>query len=237
VQFVMSRLDSVENVGSGSNAPAHEAAAIERSVRKLSAAARTVATQPIAPGYSPIVLAGTVRLIELALVAATGSVLYAAYVVPQDGFSWLYADAIAAIALLAMCAFQAADIYQVQAFRGYEKQYFRLMSAWSVVFLLVIGVTFFAKIGDQFSRLWLGTFYVAGLIVLVAFRRSLFLLVRAWTREGRLDRRTAIVGADASSDLLVRSLLQQRVREGFSTDAMAEAVLAAYRAALARRHG
>src|SRR5262249_5377740 len=137
-QFVMSRLDSVESVNSATDTSAHEAAAIERSVRKLSAAARAVAAQPSAPAYSPIVLAGTVRLIEFAFVAATGSALYAAYVVPHDGFSWLYAGAIAAIGLLAMCAFQAADIYQVQAFRGYEKQYFRLMSAWSVVFLLVI---------------------------------------------------------------------------------------------------
>ena len=54
------------------------------------------------------------------------------------------------IAVLAMLAFQAADIYQVQAFRGYEKQYFRLASAWSVVFLIAIGVTFFAKAGDQY---------------------------------------------------------------------------------------
>jgi hypothetical protein len=30
---------------------------------------------------------------------------------------------------LAMLAFQIADIYQVQAFRGHEKQYFRLASA------------------------------------------------------------------------------------------------------------
>jgi Undecaprenyl-phosphate glucose phosphotransferase len=206
----MSQFDSVEKVGSEPNPSSHEAAAVERSVQKLSAAARAVAAQPIAKAYSPIVLAGTARLIELALVAATGSILYASYVVPHDGFSWLYVGAIAAIALLAMCAFQTADIYQVQAFRGYEKQYFRLMSAWSVVFLIVIGVTFFAKIGDQFSRVWLGTFYVSGLIVLVAFRRSLFLLVRAWTRDGRLDRRTAIVGADAHSDFLVRSLLEQR---------------------------
>ena len=69
-----------------------------------------------------------------------------------------------AIAVLAMLAFQAADIYQVQAFRGYEKQYFRLASAWSVVFLIVIGVSFFAKAGDQFSRVWLGSFYVIGLV-------------------------------------------------------------------------
>ena len=109
-----------------------------------------------------------------------------------------------------MIAFQAADIYQVQAFRGYEKQYFRLASAWSVVFLIVMGMTFFAKIGDQYSRIWLGSFYVIGLIALILFRRALFMFVRHWTREGRLDRRTVIVGADAKGDSLVKALAAQR---------------------------
>src|SRR6516165_7348150 len=101
----------------------------------------------------------------------------------------LSADATGALDML---AFQAADIYQVQAFRGYEKQYFRLASAWSVVFLIVISFTFFAKIGDHYSRLWLGAFYAAGLVTLLAFRRTVFVLVRHWTRQGRLDRRTVV---------------------------------------------
>ena len=82
-----------------------------------------------------------------------------------------------------MLAFQAADIYQVQAFRGHEKQYLRLASAWSVVFLIVIGVSFFAKAGEQFSRVWLGSFYVIGLLAAGRFRRALFLLVRRWTQR------------------------------------------------------
>ena len=94
-----------------------------------------------------------------------------------------------------MLAFQAADIYQVQAFRGHEKQYFRLASAWSVVFLIAIGLSFFAKAGDQFSRVWLGSLLCARpRSALVAWRRALFLLVRRWTREGRLDRRAVVVG-------------------------------------------
>jgi Undecaprenyl-phosphate glucose phosphotransferase len=109
-----------------------------------------------------------------------------------------------------MLAFQTADIYQVQAFRGYEKQYFRLASAWSVVFLLAIGVSFFAKAGDQFSRAWLAAFYVIGLLNLVAFRRVLFLLVRRWTQQGRLDRRTVVVGADAKGESLIEALDAQR---------------------------
>jgi Undecaprenyl-phosphate glucose phosphotransferase len=191
-------------------ATAAGAAVPARNRKALSSAASKVAAQPIVPAYSPIVLAGSVRLIELALVLLVGTAVYIGYVVPLEGFEWHYAGAIAAIAVLAMLAFQVADIYQVQAFRGYEKQYFRLASAWSVVFLLVIGASFFAKAGDQFSRIWLGVFYVAGLVVLVAFRRVLFLLVRRWTRQGRLDRRTVIVGADSNGDALIKSVTAQR---------------------------
>ena len=134
----------------------------------LSAAAREVAAQGSESAYSPIVLAGLVRVIEVALVAVVGFAVYFAYVVPTDGLGWRYVAAIVGIALLSMLAFQAADIYQVQAFRGHEKQYMRLASAWSVVFLIAIGVSFFAKAGDQFSRAWLGGFYVLGLVTLIA---------------------------------------------------------------------
>src|SRR5437762_799459 len=82
-------------------------------------------------------------------------------------------------------------------------------SAWSVVFLLLIGASFFAKAGDQFSRVWLGGFYVSGLIALLAFRRGLFLMVRRWTEAGRLNRRTAIVGGGAAGEELITAIKQQ----------------------------
>jgi Undecaprenyl-phosphate glucose phosphotransferase len=176
----------------------------------LSSAAREVAAQRSMRPISPIVLAGTVRAIEFALVAGIGLVVYLSYVARIHGFAWYYVGAIVGIALFAMLAFQAADIYQVQAFRGHEKQYMRLASAWSVVFLLAISVPFFAKATDQFSRAWLGTFYVLGLFTLIAFRRALFLLVRRWTRQGRLDRRTVVVGADSNGESLIGSLAAQR---------------------------
>ncbi len=181
-----------------------------KAVKPLSPAALKVAAQPLASAYSPIVLAGTVRLIEFALILLVGTGIYVSYVVPIEGFEWHYVPAILGIGLLGMVAFQVADIYQVQAFRGYERQYFRLASAWSVVFLMAIGASFFAKAGDQFSRVWLGSFYIIGLIALLGFRKCLFLLVRNWTREGRLDRRTVIVGADANGDALIRALGKQR---------------------------
>ncbi|MCC6777895.1 MAG: sugar transferase, partial [Hyphomicrobiales bacterium] len=166
--------------------------------------------EPAIAAWSPIVLAGLVRAVELVLIMLVGAAIYLAYVVPADGFAWRYVGAVCGIGVLAMLAFQAADIYQVQAFRGYEKQYFRLASAWSVVFLLTIGITFFAKVGDQYSRVWLGAFYGIGLLALLGFRRLLFVMVRHWTREGRLDRRTVVVGADERGEALITSLDGQR---------------------------
>ncbi|MGH8733696.1 MAG: hypothetical protein ACREVB_08450, partial [Burkholderiales bacterium] len=198
------------SAASAVTATADQVGVAPRRPKPLSPAALKAAAQPAAAAYSPIVLAGTVRLVEFALVMLVGLVVYAGYVVPLDGFEWYYPAAIAGISMLAMLAFQAADIYQVQAFRGYEKQYFRLASAWSVVFLVVTGISFFAKAGDQFSRVWLATYYVVGMIVLIGFRRALFLMVRRWTQQGRLDRRAVIVGADEKGAALINSLMAQR---------------------------
>src|SRR5512140_968401 len=151
----------------------------------LSPRALALASKPAAAPISPIVLAGTVRMAELALIVLLGLAIFAAYP-PLHGLFWLYAIAICVIAGVAMLAFQIADIYQVQAFRGHEKQYMRLASAWSMVFLLVIGLSFFAKAAQEFSRVWLGSFYFAGLIALLIERKIWFYAVRHWTRQGRL---------------------------------------------------
>ena len=176
----------------------------------LSPAAMEVVGTHAAPAMSPIVLAGFVRMIETTLIVAVGVAIYAGYLAFEDGFAWRYGIAIGAIATLSMLAFQVADIYQVQAFRGHEKQYMRLASAWSVVFCIVISASFFLKAGEQFSRFWLGSYYIVGLLSLVVWRRILFLMVRKWTREGRLSRRTVIVGGGPAGETLTENFRSQK---------------------------
>jgi Undecaprenyl-phosphate glucose phosphotransferase len=182
----------------------------EAEAQQLSAAAHALAEVPYELAYSPIVLPGLVRMIEASLIVTVGLVLCVCYGAPGYGFPWNSLVVILGIAVLAMLAFQVADIYQVKAFRGREKQYMRLASAWSVVLLIAIGISFFAKADDQFSRPWLGSFYFLGLLTLITSRRILFLLVRGWTREGRLMRRTVIVGGGGPGSALIGALQTQK---------------------------
>ena len=67
----------------------------------------------------------------------------------------------------AVICFQAADIYQVQLFRGQLRQMTRMISSWAFVFLLFIGASFIVKLGSEISRLWLSAFFFVGLAALV----------------------------------------------------------------------
>jgi Undecaprenyl-phosphate glucose phosphotransferase len=86
----------------------------------------------------------------------------------------------------------------------------RLAAAWSLVFLLAIGASFFAKAGEMFSRVWLATYFFGGMLMLIASRKLLFHAVRKWTREGRLTRRTVIVGGGELGAPVIEELRRQK---------------------------
>src|SRR6202795_1440708 len=177
--------------------------------QRLTHAALDVASQKVRRAYSPIVIAGAVRIADFVLISLVGVALYLGYVVPLSGFHWEYIAAIFGMTATAVLCFQAADIYEVQGFRGQLQQMTRMISSWAFVFLLFIGASFFAKLGGEISRFWLSAFFCAGLAALIAERLFLRAMVRGWARQGRLDRRTIIVGSDQTSEKLVEALNAQ----------------------------
>jgi len=122
---------------------AASAAPLERR-RRLSQAALAVASQKVGRAYSPIVIAGLVRVADLFMLSLIGVGLYLGYMAPVAGLRWEYVAAILMMTLAAVVCFQAADIYDVQIFRGQLRQMTRMISSWAFVFLLFIGVSFFA---------------------------------------------------------------------------------------------
>jgi Undecaprenyl-phosphate glucose phosphotransferase len=183
-----------------------------RAKPQLSPLAQLVAAQHIMPAFSPIVVAGMVRAFEFVLIAAIGIATYFGYVYNAYGhvFDWYYIATAFGVAALAVIAFQAADIYQIQAFRNPVSQCARLTVAWSIVFLVIVAIVFFAQLGGMYSRLWLTSYYGTGLFALYGSRLFLFGIVRRWTREGRLDRRAVVVGGGDPGEHLVTALDRQR---------------------------
>ena len=177
--------------------------------RRLSTAALAVTNLKVRAAYSPVVLAGAVRIVDFLMLSSIGVALYLAYVVPNDDFGWEYPASIVAMAAVAIISFQASGLYDIQVFRGHVRQTVRMISTWTFVFLLFISVSFFAKLGGSVSRVWLAAFFVFGFAGLILQRALLRRLVRRWARHGRLDRRTIIIGADTNGEQLIHAINAQ----------------------------
>jgi len=162
--------------------------------------------EPAGKPISPVVLIGMVRIIDFVMIFLIGVAIHAYWVYPIDGFTGIHLAAELVIPSAALLFFQALGIYNVAAFRSHVHQLARIAGAWTLVFLVVLALSFFAKHQNLYSRVWISGWYVGGMLFLFAWRIVLATLVRHWADEGRLIRRVVIVGGGPSGEALVRAI-------------------------------
>ncbi len=166
--------------------------------------AETIIAAPVDRTLSGAVISGVAQIIEAALLAALGYGIHAIYVGPgQDVF---YIPVILAAVLVANIVFNAVRAHRIAAYRTSLSQVGRVIGAWSAVMIILTAGLFFFKAGDMVSRVWLLSWFVTGAVVLVIYRGMLRALVQRWTDEGRLKRRTVIVGGGADAALLIEQI-------------------------------
>jgi Undecaprenyl-phosphate glucose phosphotransferase len=177
--------------------------------RELGPLAKMIASEPVPPAMSASVLGGSIRIIEFTLLSLIGVAIYGYYVYPNEEFLWRYMIAAFGVSGAAIVAFHIADAYDVAALRRPISSFARLTLAWTAIFLIAFGVQFFFRLDGQFSRVWTASWYFIGLAALFAFRLLVGAQVRKWTREGRLIRRTVIVGGAQPGETLIEALQAQ----------------------------
>ncbi len=155
----------------------------------------------------PIVVTGAVRMIEFLIVAGLGFGIYLGYV-EREGQSAhiVYLVTVLTAALANTLMLQAFDLYSVPSLSAFVRSITHIALAWCLVMAGLMAGAFFGKIGADFSRVWIVTWFAAALVMLFGERLAVSVLVRRWIREGRLNRRAVIVGGGPEAENLIRAL-------------------------------
>ncbi|WP_131196274.1 undecaprenyl-phosphate glucose phosphotransferase [Lichenihabitans psoromatis] len=161
------------------------------------------------PPYSPVVLAGVVRMVEFVLLCAVGFLIHEVYVAPLSDSSVAYVAMILIVGALSIIGFQAVHANSVTAFRAPVTFGLRVAAVWTFVFLAALAAIFFLKLEGTFSRVWLLSWYGIGLAALLLERGAISMVMRHMSRIGRLDRRTVIVGGGAPAESLLTAFGDQ----------------------------
>ena len=180
--------------------------------RGLSAAALAVANREVRSAYSPIVIAGVMRLIDFGLISLSGVAL-SLYWTAAVGDAWRCLFLTFGIAAAAVVIFQFLEIYHVLQFRILRLS--RMTLGLFIAVLLAMGGCHFIGLTDATLQSWFAAFFCTGIVALISERLVLRAVLRKWGKEGRLDRRTIIVGADKNGERLITAL---RAQEGSNVE-------------------
>lgn len=111
-------------------------------------------------------------------------------------------------ALVAALLFSFCVDYEFEALRDPGRSLGRLLGAWSAAIGAVLVILYALKSGEQVSRLWIGYWWGAGILGLIALRVGCGLAIGAAQRRGALRR--AVLVVDGSTDR-VRSRFGSRL--------------------------
>lgn len=175
----------------------------------LSETARQIATQYRQDTISPVMVSGLMRLVEFAILLASGIALLAAYIGLAEAPLWYYGGMIVAASALAVLLLELSDCYQISRLRSPLRAIGTIALVWAATLSTMTLVIFFLKISVEYSRLWLAAWFVLGLGLLVVTRLVVSRLVRRWGRNGIMERRAVIVGGGPAAEALIRSIESQ----------------------------
>ncbi len=185
-----------------------EAAEDPKADARLNDFAQQVAAQYARDTTSPVMVSGTLRLIELGLLVAAGVVLYALYVGVTAHLYWEYPVVILGGSIAAVLLLELIDAYQIPNLLRPFNMLSRILLVWAGTFALMALAGFFFKISSEFSRVWFSGWFVSGFVLLAFVRFLMARLVRRWARNGRMERRAVIVGGGKTAESLIRSIEQ-----------------------------
>ena len=168
---------------------------------------KAVAAEGSRPAYSRVVFTGIVRTLEFVLMAAPGAALYWLHVAGQAGANTVFYLVMSFIVpLVSVMAFQTLHAYTVPNFRRPFASLLHMSGALIAIFAALLALVFFAKVQEDVSRVWIGSWFVVGFALLTVERLILARVVADLARSGRLERRVVVVGGGDLARELLRDL-------------------------------
>ena len=158
------------------------------------------------PPVSPVVIGGLVRAFEFVLLGASAPLAAAAYPPARDlpQSMIFFAGAMPALAVL---IFSSLRLYRLSALRSPARAGLRVAGVWLAMMFVAMAGIFLLKIHDGVSRVWLVSWFAMGIGMLGIERGLVAHFLDGLTRQGRLERRTVIVGGGQEVEELIFKLI------------------------------
>lgn len=176
---------------------------------QLQPQALEVAKQFSEKPISPLIISTAVKLIDLVAISLLGLAIFFGYLSSLHDLSLKYLAPILLSGPVFAIIVSSLDGYDATAMKEASRPIGRGIMAWTVLFVGFTLVSFFLKMDETYSRVWMASWFLSGIGYVFVSRFAVGVKVRQWIAHARLERRAVIVGGGASAEELITSIEQQ----------------------------
>ena len=173
--------------------------------RQSNAVRETRNHSPSLPFSEPII-SGLIALSDSVIIFLSGLFLYGIYPGWGAADNFNYMTALLINAILTVLVFYYARLYSISFLLSIEQTIRKALLVYSIIFLVLIAFSFAINHISDFSRIWVFTWFTASMFLISLARLTVYLVVRRWSKAGRLTRNIAIVGSEKQAVRLVKLL-------------------------------
>ncbi len=156
---------------------------------------------------SPSIIGASMRMIEGLFVAILCVAIWLLYVQEYNLSSTVYFTSVSALSALSVpTILSLGGLYSINALLRPFENGPRLLLGWTAFFAALTVVVFFSKLGETYSRVWLGTWYVLGFGGILVLRGITARLLRRWNSDNRLNRQAVIIGSGHEAAQLIDAI-------------------------------
>jgi len=152
------------------------------------------------------VMSGLFSFLDTILIASAGFIAFATIIGSPLYIREIYLFAIFFIFSSYFFVGRYAGIYAFTAIMTPLRTISRLGASCLITFLLLLALAFSLKISDEFSRIWMYTFFLTSFVFLVVFRLVGFGVISLLAKRGIISRNIVILGSGKQAGHLIKQL-------------------------------
>ena len=156
--------------------------------------------------YSESIISGLMAISDGAIILVSGLCLYLIHPGWGEAVNSTYMAIILLTAFVAILIFYFAGLYVISYRDMFKPQTRKYLRVYAVFFLTMIAIIFAFKSSEEFSRIWVFSWFLASASLLGLERWLFNRMICKWSKDGSLTLNVAIVGANEQANRLVKSI-------------------------------
>lgn len=137
----------------------------------------------------------------------SGFCIYWYYVGWSDANLYYYSFGIISLSTVVIFTFHKIGLYEITSFFNPKAHFLKILGALAATLVLFLSLAFALKISDQFSRVWVFSWFIISFPLILIGRELFSYLFRLFVKTGQITRKIVIVGTGTQAKRFLKKIV------------------------------